>query len=1017
MAYDINKTDGSLLVTILDSAIDRSATDITLIGKNVTGYGEYINENFVKLLENFASTSEPNNPITGQLWFDVAENRLKVYDGTVFRIGAGPIVQSTPPLDPQQGDFWIDTQEGRLYFYDGITGAQPASKAYNNSQGVSGFIVASIKDSFGNTKTITRLHNGGKLLGVFSSHTEFTPQSSISSDFTGTIKPGFNPSTLSDFKFHTRAASADALANPDGELLTTDDLVQIDNPNTLTDVLTIMVDAVKQPAGLQAVLGPSGEVEVKVSPAEYSLSTTRINQDFKLFIHPIGATDPAIFAKASSNTIGIFNNNPDSNYTLDVNGSVKIAGNLLVDGATTTISTTNLQIQDKLIDLGKVDLPALPTDLGADGGGIRLLGTTDHTILWNNTYDSWNFSEHINLPFGKEYRINNVKVIDELSLGTSITTSNLTSVGTLLTLNVSTGSLITNITDNVISSQGTLANVDLILNPKGTGTINVSNSNISNVLDPRPGPGFEKDAANRGYVDATFGSPWQTKTIYYNMSIQDKVLADTSAGSIRLVLPNTDSLALGQMIRIADLRGTFDTAPLQLVRYRTFDPTYTGTSAGAGTFASSIISVSGTVAAPSMTIVSPGVVSYTATLTGLTSTAALAEGSEIFATPGTGALFTGAALSCRVVSVTNLTTVIYKVVGNAATLSAPTVGNVSNVTINGIPTTTSGIGTGLTVSVVITGPAAAYTPSNTTVTVLNHGFGYSNGNTVTVSGTLLGGTSPTNDLVLTILQSNISSADYDILVNDPDASFGLYYAGFANGWKYSENAVLPSILAADVQGDITGDVKSTATGLVVLNTNGITATYSGDVTGNLNGNVNGNVTGNILTAAQPNITSLGTLTSLSVSGTITGSLSGNVTGNVTGNISNTTLNVNGTNTLNLTSGTGAIALRAGANGFILSGFDNTSTQNQYAVQLTPATNAALRPTVNLFGDVVVNNVTSANVNGSSFRLPHYTAVQLAARTLTLLNRGEIIYNVTAKKMQAYVEDGASPGVDGWVDLH
>ena len=51
MTYKINRTDGTLLTEIIDSAIDTSATDLTLIGKNVTGYGEYLNENFVKLLE------------------------------------------------------------------------------------------------------------------------------------------------------------------------------------------------------------------------------------------------------------------------------------------------------------------------------------------------------------------------------------------------------------------------------------------------------------------------------------------------------------------------------------------------------------------------------------------------------------------------------------------------------------------------------------------------------------------------------------------------------------------------------------------------------------------------------------------------------------------------------------------------------------------------------------------------------------------------------------------------------
>ena len=49
MAYKINKTDGSLLTEIVDSTIDQTASDLTLIGKNVSGFGECINENFIKL--------------------------------------------------------------------------------------------------------------------------------------------------------------------------------------------------------------------------------------------------------------------------------------------------------------------------------------------------------------------------------------------------------------------------------------------------------------------------------------------------------------------------------------------------------------------------------------------------------------------------------------------------------------------------------------------------------------------------------------------------------------------------------------------------------------------------------------------------------------------------------------------------------------------------------------------------------------------------------------------------------
>ena len=117
MAYKINKTDGSLLTEIVDSTIDQTASDLTLIGKNVSGFGEFINENFIKLLENFAATSSPNNPIAGQLWYDTSQNRLKVYDGAGFRQGSGPIVSGAVPSNLVQGDLWIDSSENQLYFY------------------------------------------------------------------------------------------------------------------------------------------------------------------------------------------------------------------------------------------------------------------------------------------------------------------------------------------------------------------------------------------------------------------------------------------------------------------------------------------------------------------------------------------------------------------------------------------------------------------------------------------------------------------------------------------------------------------------------------------------------------------------------------------------------------------------------------------------------------------------------------------------------------------------------------
>ena len=76
MAYKINNTFGTLLVTLADGTIDTATTDLTLIGKGYAGFGEKLNENIVKLLENFNNTSAPNNKIQGQLWFDQTNKRL-----------------------------------------------------------------------------------------------------------------------------------------------------------------------------------------------------------------------------------------------------------------------------------------------------------------------------------------------------------------------------------------------------------------------------------------------------------------------------------------------------------------------------------------------------------------------------------------------------------------------------------------------------------------------------------------------------------------------------------------------------------------------------------------------------------------------------------------------------------------------------------------------------------------------------------------------------------------------------
>lgn len=92
--------------------------------------------------------------------------------------------------------------------------------------------------------------------------------------------------------------------------------------------------------------------------------------------------------------------------TTTFNNSVTISGDLTVNGTTTTIDTQHLQVEDKNIILAYGN----STDVGADGGGLTLLGATNKTFTWADSTDAWTSSEHMNLVTGKSYKINNVAI-------------------------------------------------------------------------------------------------------------------------------------------------------------------------------------------------------------------------------------------------------------------------------------------------------------------------------------------------------------------------------------------------------------------------------------------------------------------------------------------------------------------------------------------------------------------------------------------------------------------------------
>jgi hypothetical protein len=153
MPYTINRTNGLQITVVQDGTIDTKSLDITLVGKNYTGYGEAFNENFVKLLENFSNNKQPVKPLSGQLWYDSVGKRISVYNGTKFRPLGVVISSSTRPAttDSTSGDLWWDTANKQLNAFNGSS--YVTIGPMNTKIGNTGAIPSTALNSDNNTAT------------------------------------------------------------------------------------------------------------------------------------------------------------------------------------------------------------------------------------------------------------------------------------------------------------------------------------------------------------------------------------------------------------------------------------------------------------------------------------------------------------------------------------------------------------------------------------------------------------------------------------------------------------------------------------------------------------------------------------------------------------------------------------------------------------------------------------------------------------------------------------------------
>jgi hypothetical protein len=223
MGYIITKSDNETLILLNDGQVDNAVSSLTLVGKNVSGFGDAQNENFVRLLENFANSSanlsgsgQPRSPLRGQLWFDTNPNvnRPLVYDGVSWRPLAVTIVGTTttntlinatanPPIPfaaNRLGDFFFNTTNNKLY----VVSSTNTALTLIGPEAVSGFedtrmSSTTMFDSSNNPKPVIQMIVDGEVVAIVSSSTfqvsNTTPVTGFTRVYRGVTFKNYNSST------------------------------------------------------------------------------------------------------------------------------------------------------------------------------------------------------------------------------------------------------------------------------------------------------------------------------------------------------------------------------------------------------------------------------------------------------------------------------------------------------------------------------------------------------------------------------------------------------------------------------------------------------------------------------------------------------------------------------------------------------------------------------------------------------------------------------------------------------
>jgi len=344
MAYEINKTDGTVVATITDGTVDNT-TSLQLFGKSYSGFGEGLNENLVKLLENAASTAAPIAPLKGELWFDTTTNQIKVYDGTSFKPTGGAKSSEELPTSPSAGDLWLDATNDQVFVYTGDSrshqindGWELVGPAFTAGQTESGWKIETLASSGGN-KVVSSMYAGATRVAILSKET-FTP-SNPQAGF-ASIKAGITLNSTLGAAFEGSSSQASAIdvsgtTNTSATVIAGGNFLRSDAADTTTGALTVDTDS-------GVIIGDAQELSITVSSNDVTVAQTSEDKDLKFTVNNGGVTKTIMTMDGSTGNITIDGN---LNITGEYNSSVSNVSTY--DDAFIKVNTGNSEVDAGLI--------------------------------------------------------------------------------------------------------------------------------------------------------------------------------------------------------------------------------------------------------------------------------------------------------------------------------------------------------------------------------------------------------------------------------------------------------------------------------------------------------------------------------------------------------------------------------------------------------------------------------------------------------------------------------------------